>query len=233
VLANEEGRGFDPEHQLASCNSNAARLALVDAIENNAASNLQTLRLLDLSNIETVDFNGTTMVRRCNATFVLNSGTQRLGYELSMSANNFLLVEVLEPFDLSDVNATQNTTQENSNEDILVKSNPLDIARAAVDLYVEEMFYMANCCEAEIVEGVRISSTYKCDSEDFFPAYEFKLGVGGKESYSVDTVGICVPKPFTSLADVVVIEEQLKDVLGEVRRRDLSEEYNNRLDRGD
>ncbi len=79
---------------VAACDSDQARAVLANAIENNAASNVVTLRLLDVSDIEEVSVNAQRTARNCNATFVLNSGRERLGYTLSLASNGDLLVEV-------------------------------------------------------------------------------------------------------------------------------------------
>lgn len=81
--------------EMVTCDSYEAREAIVDAIENNSTSNIATLRLLDLQNIEEVSYNAETRTRRCSATFVLNSGRESSAYTLSpASTPDSFLVEI-------------------------------------------------------------------------------------------------------------------------------------------
>jgi len=84
-----------PISEMVTCDSSEARQALTNAIENNATSNIATLRLLDLQNIQEVSYDPAARTRRCSATFVLNSGRESSGYTLSpASTPGNLLVEI-------------------------------------------------------------------------------------------------------------------------------------------
>ena len=84
-----------PSAEMVKCDSYEAREALVDAIEQNATRNIATLRLLDLQNVQEVSYDAETRTRRCNATFVLNSGRESSGYTLSpASTPDSFLVEI-------------------------------------------------------------------------------------------------------------------------------------------
>lgn len=82
---------------LPGCGSADARALINDAITNNAASSIATLRLLDVTDVEEVF--ATDSERRCNATLFLNSGSERVGYRIFQSSDrSMLLVEVGEPY---------------------------------------------------------------------------------------------------------------------------------------
>lgn len=77
------------------CDSKDARAALADAYEGNASQNLATLRLLDLRDV--IEVRAGSEARHCAGLAVLNSGEERIGYELSLSTTGDLLVRVGEP----------------------------------------------------------------------------------------------------------------------------------------
>ncbi|MBY0568174.1 MAG: SHOCT domain-containing protein [Hyphomonadaceae bacterium] len=82
---------------LPECGSADARALIDDAIANNAANNIATLRLLDV--IEVTEISATENERRCNATLLLNSGRERVGYRMFPSSDrSMLLVEVGQPY---------------------------------------------------------------------------------------------------------------------------------------
>lgn len=82
---------------LPQCASADARALIDDAIANNAANNIATFRLLDVTEI--VEISATESERRCNATLLLNSGRERVGYRMFPSSDrSMLLVEVGEPY---------------------------------------------------------------------------------------------------------------------------------------
>ncbi len=82
---------------IPECASADARALIDDAIANNAANNIATLRLLDATEVEEVS--ATDSERRCNATLLLNSGSERVGYRMFPSSNrSMLLVEVGQPY---------------------------------------------------------------------------------------------------------------------------------------
>ena len=93
VLSNEAD-WRSSQGALSACDSFAAREALNDAVENNASSNLQTLRLLDVTNVQEIASQTSSDIRLCNATLVLNSGAERIGYQLSVASDGYLLVEI-------------------------------------------------------------------------------------------------------------------------------------------
>jgi|GEM_PF-2507361 len=84
----------DASATVSTCGDDIARSALIDAVGNNAANNVNTLRLLDIENVEEVSFDAAGNVRRCNATLVMNAGRERRGYTLSVTTTGDTLVEI-------------------------------------------------------------------------------------------------------------------------------------------
>lgn len=81
---------------MVACDSPQARAALASAIQNNANSNIDTLRLLDLQDIQEISYDADTRIRRCAAMFVLNAGRERSAYVLSpASRSHEFLVEIV------------------------------------------------------------------------------------------------------------------------------------------
>lgn len=83
---------------IPTCDSPLARSAVADAVENNAVSNLATLRLLDMQGVQEIKSNATQ--RLCQATLVLNSGSQQTRYLLSLSSSGETLVQVGSDLDI-------------------------------------------------------------------------------------------------------------------------------------
>ena len=64
VLSNEAD-WQSSQGALSACDSSAARQALNDAVENNASSNLRTLRLLDVTNVQEIASQTSSDIRLC------------------------------------------------------------------------------------------------------------------------------------------------------------------------
>jgi len=82
---------------LPRCDSADARALINDAITNNVANNIATLRLLDVTEVQ--EISATDGERRCNATLFLNSGSERVGYRMFPSSDrSMMLIEIVEPY---------------------------------------------------------------------------------------------------------------------------------------
>lgn len=93
------GSTSPPVAAIDACDSAEARGAVTNAIEQNASSNLDTFKLLDMRDIVEVQVLDGGKVRRCNATLVLNSGDEAVGFELSPdSTGKMLLVTLRDPY---------------------------------------------------------------------------------------------------------------------------------------
>jgi len=89
------GSTSPPVAAIDACDSAEARGAVTNAVEQNASSTLDTFKLLDMRDIVEVEVLDGGKVRRCNATLVLNSGEEAVGFELSPdSTGKALLVTV-------------------------------------------------------------------------------------------------------------------------------------------
>lgn len=85
----------DPK-EVPKCSETGARDLMKSAIENNAASNANTLKLLDLIDTREVSYSAETKERVCQGVAFLNSGKARVRYRMWISANKRLLIEVNE-----------------------------------------------------------------------------------------------------------------------------------------
>jgi Short C-terminal domain len=91
----------DPQpKQIAACDSSDARSALANAVRENAARHEDTLRLLDVRNVTDVSMDEDGQSRRCNATLVLNTGEEDVGYELlfDLTGGDSILVLLEDPY---------------------------------------------------------------------------------------------------------------------------------------
>ena len=76
-----------------TCDSSDAEEALKNAFEQNASSNVTTLKYLGFKDVKEVSFDDDKKERRCHATALLNSGSETIVYRLFENDGN-LLVEV-------------------------------------------------------------------------------------------------------------------------------------------
>lgn len=83
----------------ATCDSAVVRQAVADAIEQNAISNLATLRLLDMRDVRELKVTATE--RLCEATLVMNSSTERTRVAVTLSSQGDTLVFVGDGADIS------------------------------------------------------------------------------------------------------------------------------------
>lgn len=245
--------------KLSQCDSNLAKVALTDAIENNANANLQTLRLLDLTEIESISYDADSQTRTCNANFVLNSGTERLGYKMHTSSDGFLLVEIVEQYaELGDPLLAEIFGDETLSETIEPTSSSLDsdnhpdldhgdlevggvsdlhpnqIAQAAAELYTSEMFPGANCCEATITENPVLSEVYSCDT--LSPVFDsqtfypaYQFNANICGRESCSEETVAICVPHTA-SSLAQVVIQFEDGFI-LKERDLSEEYESRNSR--
>jgi hypothetical protein len=76
-----------------ACDSSEAEEALQNAFEQNATSNVATLKYLGLKDVNEVSFDAEKNERKCRATALLNSGSETIAYRLFANGDD-LLVEV-------------------------------------------------------------------------------------------------------------------------------------------
>lgn len=192
-----------------ACDSRVTRNALQNAIESNASSNMLTLQLLDIQNIEDVHTaeDGTVF---CNATFVLNSGAERAGYKISRASNGRdTLVEIgPEPY------VAPQTAGSSASEPRIIDDNALQ----AAEIYVSGIFDGGNCCEAILHSSPIATDSIDCGSNYYRPR-SFEVRISGRESSSIETVGMCIPKDAATMGDVEIIT----NLGGTQDRRSLSE----------
>lgn len=97
LLDVQETKPGQPEF-IPTCDSPVVREAVQDAIERNAASNIATLRLLDMQNVHELKANPTQ--RLCGASLVLNNGVTPAQFIVSLATTGDTLVLLGDELDI-------------------------------------------------------------------------------------------------------------------------------------